>query len=195
MAGISEATATLAADFETNPGLIVGTISHMSPEQARGEEVDARSDIFSFGVVLYELATGRLPFQGSTSALIFDAILNRAPEPPLQLNPELPGKLGDIIERCLEKGSEGPISNCRRSRRRPATSPAEPLLRLVCPGGPTSPSNSHPIPVGGSRARSLHCCHSPILDVPPAAAGACAAAVAPNSEFLGARDFFRSVFP
>jgi eukaryotic-like serine/threonine-protein kinase len=102
-AAAGDATATLVADFETGPGTTLGTISHMSPEQARGEELDARTDIFSLGVVLYEMATGRQAFAGNTSAIIFDAILNRAPAPALQLNPALPAKLNDIIERCLEK--------------------------------------------------------------------------------------------
>jgi serine/threonine protein kinase len=137
-AAMNEAT-TLAADFKTQPDLTIGTISHMSPEQARGEEVDARSDVFSFGVVLYEMATGRLPFQGGTSAVIFDAILNRAPQPPLQLNPELPGRLGDIIERCLEKDRAvryqsaadlvGDLQRVRRSLSSGSSLPAVPLHR------------------------------------------------------------------
>ncbi|MGH9869623.1 MAG: protein kinase domain-containing protein [Candidatus Polarisedimenticolia bacterium] len=87
----------------TTPGSTMGTIAYMSPEQVRGEELDARSDLFSFGAVLYEMATGRCAFQAATSGLTFDAILNRAPSAPDQLNPELPPRLAEIIDRALEK--------------------------------------------------------------------------------------------
>jgi serine/threonine protein kinase/Tfp pilus assembly protein PilF len=141
--GVSAFPTVTSGALLTSPGSAVGTIAYMSPEQARGEELDARTDLFSFGAVLYEMATGRPAFPGNTAAVIHDAILNRMPIPLLRLNPKLPSELGTIVDKALEKD--------RQLRYRSATEIQSDLQRLK----PASGSAQLPITTkAGTLARA-----------------------------------------